>query len=291
MPELPEVETQVRDLKKEIKGLTIKDIIPIYKKVLKKPKNFKLFKNSILNKKVLDIERLGKNILIHAGDKVILIHQKIAGHILYSKWIKKGNNYISEDKIIKKDPKNRFLIYLFVFNNGKMLGLCDPRKFSKIELWSRKDIKKIKEIKKLGEDPFSKNFTFNYFYGKIKNKNKPIKSVLLDQSIVLGIGNIYSDEILWQAKVHPTKKAKELSLNEIKEIFKAIKQVLREGIKKRGESFSDWRDIFGKKGNYDKYKKVFKREGLSCKRCKSAILKTKISGRTSRFCSNCQKYD
>ena len=295
MPELPEVETTVRDLKKAqppILRTGFFDLWTDWKKIVKKPKNFSDFKKDLLGKKILDIKRKGKNILFFlSSNKVLLIHQKLTGHLLYGKWeIRKGR---PEPKIkgpISEDPMNRFLHLIFFLNNGWQLAISDLRKFAKVELWDKDELENSKEFKNLGPEPLEEDFTFEKFRERLLKKKKgKIKQVLMDQSVIAGIGNIYSDEILWQAKVHPFKDVSKLKEEELKEIYKAMKEILKKGILTKGESISDFRRISGEKGGFDPLRKVYRREGEKCFRCGAIIKRIKIGGRSAHFCPNCQK--
>jgi formamidopyrimidine-DNA glycosylase len=181
---------------------------------------------------------------------------------------------------------NRFLHLIFWLDNGEMLALSDLRKFAKAELWSEKDLKK--HLESLGPEPLEKGFTFPKFRAVLEGKRGKIKTVLMDQTVIAGIGNIYSDEILFYAKVHPLKDASLLSEKEKKNIYDSIKKVLNLGVKLKGESFSDYRRISGEKGYYDRARKVYRRTGEECS-CGGKIERIKIGGRSAHFCPKCQK--
>jgi len=139
----------------------------------------------------------------------------------------------------------------------------------------------------LGPEPLDKDFTFSKFKSVLKRGR--IKQVLMNQEIIAGIGNIYSDEILWHSRVNPFKEASKLSNKELKEIYGAIKDVLQEAVKLKGTSISDYRDINGKKGFFSNVRKAYRREGEKCLRCGAKIIRKKIGGRSSHFCPSCQK--
>ncbi len=290
MPELPEVETTVLDLKKEILGKKFLDCIAEAKKIIKKPKRFELFKKEIKGTKIENIWRRGKNIIFELSNKkFMLVHLKLTGHFLIGKWKKEKKEWIPiEGNEALKDPINRFLRIIFFLNDGRQLALSDLRKFAKIEILNKKELEKT--LSKLGPEPLEDTFTLEKFK-EILNKVKKgkIKKVLMDQEKIAGIGNIYSDEILWEAKVHPAKEVNKLKEEEIKQIFKAIKKVLKKGVESGGESISDFRKITGEKGKYDDERKVYRREGEKCFRCKAKIKRIKFGERSSYFCSVCQK--
>ncbi len=290
MPELPEVETTVRDLKRKVLGRTFLNVWCDAKKLIKRPRTFEEFKKEILGRKIISIKRKGKNILIYLDKKrALLIHQKLTGHLLVGKWQKKGNSWIPQIKGPLEDPINRFIHLIFFLDNDLMLALSDLRKFAKVELWDEKELTQSKEIREIGIDPFSPEFTFQEFKKRIKNTKRKIKQVLMDQSLIAGIGNIYSDEILFEAKIHPEKKAHVLKEEELKRIYQSIKKVLKKAIELGGESISDYRRPDGSKGGFDPLRKVYRREGKPCVRCKTPIKRIKIAQRSSYFCPKCQK--
>ncbi len=171
-----------------------------------------------------------------------------------------------------------------------MLALSDLRKFAKVELWDSDKLKKSRELNELGPEPLDKNFTFQIFKNVLPKKGK-IKQVLMNQAVVAGIGNIYSDEILWEARVYPLKDVSKLSEKELNEIYQVIKKILKTAIKLKGESFSDFRRTSGEKGNFDKERKVYQKEGEKCFHCGATIQRVKLGGRSAHFCPVCQKSD
>ena len=289
MPELPEVETTIRGLKKYILGQKIKNVFSDAPKLVKKPVNFKIFANKITGRKIKSISRRGKNILIILDKNlVILIHQKISGHLLVGKWNVK--NWQPKTKGPLSEPINRFIHFLIEFKSGLMLALSDVRKFAKIELWeSIEELENSKEFKLLGPEPLDKKFNFSKFKERLAGKKSLIKKVLMDQKTIVGIGNIYSDEILWRARINPFKKTDFLKEKEIREIYKYIKPVLNKAVKLKGESFSDYRTPDGKKGFFDLERKAYQRTGEKCSRCGTKIVRKKIGARSAHFCPKCQK--
>ncbi len=296
MPELPEVETIVSDLKKVLPGLKITGFwtdIPKFRKIEKE----------IINKKILGLERKGKNILIRlSGNITLLIHQKMTGHLMYGKWELRNKPARNATQSVAggewksiilgplNDPENRFIHLLFFLSNGRHLALCDMRKFAKIIIWPTDKLDKLDDIKNLGPDPFDGNFTLRKFSRIIKDKKGKIKVILMDQNLIAGIGNIYADEILWFASVHPLKPAQKLKDEEIKKIYQAIKSVLKKAIKARGSSYIDYRDAFGRKGRYQEMHLVYQKTGERCKRKDGGIIKKiKLGGRSSHFCPMHQK--
>ena len=282
MPELPEVETTVRGLRKAIKGLVIKDVWTDLntkdkrqKGNIANPKYFKTFKKNVVGKKVLSVERRAKNILINiSGGKTILVHLKMTGHLLYGKY--------------KQDPINRFIHFTMTFNNKKKLYFSDMRKFGKITLLDTKVAHDTKHLNNIGPEPLDKKFTIEILKKRLSASwRRKIKTVLIDQSVIAGIGNIYSDEILWRAGVHPERKASKLKNTEISLIFKAIKETLAKGIDFGGDSMSDYRNIHGLPGKFQLHHEAYRRTGEKCRKlnCKSIIKRKVVNGRSAHFCS------
>jgi len=294
MPELPEVETIVRDLKKEVLGRTFVDVWTDFPKMVKLPKSFEQFKKEIKGKKIQKIWRRGKNILINLpGNKTLLIHQKLTGHLLVGNWkldathLPPSGNWKPLSKGPLEEPVNRFIHLMFWLSGGLMLALSDLRKFAKVGLLSKEDLEK--ELSFLGPEPLEKSFTLEKFKEALENKKGKIKQVLMDQTVIVGIGNIYSDEILWEAKIHPLKEVSKLTKDELKKIYQAMRKILEKSIKLGGESISDFRRISGEIGYFDKERKVYRREGEKCIRCGTIIKRIKLAGRSAHFCPNCQQ--
>ncbi len=289
MPELPEVETTVRGLKSRVLNRTFVDTWTDFQKMIKRPGNFAEFKKGILGKKIKNVKRRAKNILIElSGGKILLIHQKMTGHLLAGNWKRAGNKWISLKEGPLSDPTNSFIHLMFRLDKD-MLALSDMRKFAKIELWDKKELEISEEFKKIGPEPLDKSFNFEKFKIALRGKNGKIKQVLMDQNVIAGIGNIYSDEILFRARVHPVKSVYKLEEGELKNIYREIKTVLPKAVELEGESFSDFRKVDGSKGFFDKERKVYRREGENCPVCGNMIKRIKIGGRSAHFCPSCQK--
>ena len=283
MPELPEVETTTRGLQKTIKGLTILDIwTDLNTKDKRKndtvanPLYFKTFKKEILNKKILSSERRAKNILINlSGSKTILVHLKMTGYLFYG-----------------KDPNIKFAHVIFTMSNKHYLVFSDMRKFGKMTLIKTKELNKSKHLKNLGPEPLDTQFTIKNFKLRIQTKpNGKIKTVLMDQSVIAGIGNIYSDEVLWRAGVHPERKVSEINNEEKELMWKAIKETLKKGIDFGGDSMSDYKNIYGLPGKFQMHHEAYRRTGEKCRKksCKGIILRKVVNGRSAHFCSMHQK--
>lgn len=290
MPELPEVETIVVYLNKKILGLTIQDIWYDWKKQFKLPKDPREFKKIVVGKKIVGVRRRAKNILIDLSDDyLLLIHQKMTGHMLVGKWKIEKNKPTSLLKGPLQEKVNDYIHLIFYLSDGKELALSDLRKFAKVMVGPREIIENLPDLAGLGPEPLDRNFSILKFQDIIKKEKRSIKQVLMDQNVIAGIGNIYSDEILWEAKIFPLKKADKLSAGELGKIFRATKMILRKAIRLHGTSTSDFRDPAGREGRYTSQRKVYRREGKSCPRCRTTIKRIKMGGRSAHYCPKCQR--
>jgi formamidopyrimidine-DNA glycosylase len=308
MPELPEVQTTVDGINQTVKGKTITDVwtdiavenpkLPHHKVSTKSKAFFNLFKKEIVGAKIMRAERRAKNIFIHLNNgKSIWIHMKMTGHMMYGKYaLDKNKNVWLPDKreknIALRDPFNRFIHTVFAISTGKHLVLSDTRKFAKVTMLDTKDFAKVIAEQKFGPEPLEKAFTVGILRQQIsKRPERPIKEVLLDQSIVAGIGNIYSDELLWLAGIDPRRKVKSLKDVEIKNMHSAMLKVLKKGIDFGGDSMSDYRNIHGEKGKFQQKHEAYRRKGEKCRRrgCNGIINRIVVAGRGTHFCPKHQK--
>ena len=293
MPELPEVQTTADELNQKVRNRTFVDVWTDSPKQVKKPKSYSEFKKKLLNKKIIKVRHRAKNILFDlTGERTLLIHQKLTGHLLYGKWMWSEKTWKPSEKGDIHDPLNRFLHMLFFLDNGKQLALSDLRKFAKVELWDNASLAESKEMKNLGCEPLEKDFTFKKFMICLSKGSGRIKQILMNQNIIAGIGNIYSDEILWRAKVHPCKCRADLNKKELKSIYDSIKIILKDAIKFRGTTIvsnvEEYRDVSGGRGNYQNRLKVYRKEGQECWSCGGKIERIKVSGRSWHYCPKCQ---
>ena len=291
MPELPEVQTIVDDLNKAVKGLKITGVWTDWKKMVKQPK-YDEFEKQLKGREILQARRRAKYILIDLSDgKTLLIHQKISGHLLFGRWeIRNGKWEAAEKGPLRDDPQNRFIRFILLLDNGKMLALSDLRRFAKVLLVDTNKLNELKEIKELGPEPLDKSFDFGKFREILKNKKGKIKTILMDQTVIAGIGNIYADEILWYAGINPLKRTEKLSENELKEIYKAIKKVLLIAINAKGDSMQDYRRLSGELGNYQYMQKAYQMTGEKCaKKDGGVIKKIRVGGRGTHFCPKHQR--
>lgn len=274
MPELPEVQTIVNDLQK-ITGDTITGFWTGFTKAVKSED----FQKAVTNKKIKAVTRNGKNIVIEINDKkFIVVHLKMTGKLILKKL--KAESY-------KLEAIPRHLHHIFYLKKNGSLEFHDIRKFATLELV---DHEKLSEMtKNKGVDPFSKEFTARKFTELVeKKKNKNIKSFLMDQAIISGIGNIYASEIPFDAKINPLRKICDLSPEELKSLYKSTLKILKKAIKLRGTSFSDYRDGNNKKGGFQNFLKVYGEAGKKCSKCDTIIEKSIVEQRSTFHCPTCQ---
>ena len=290
MPELPEVETTVRDLRKKIVGLKFKDVWTDWPKSFKKAGGFNDFKKSVKDQKILDIKRRAKFIVIDIeGSYSVFIHQKISGHLLYGTWnMEHGIWKATKEGPLKDDPKNRFIRTMFFLSNGHQLAFSDLRRFGKIILVKDGEIEEIKEIKKLGPEPLE--IRLNEFSSLFERKKGKIKQVLMDPYFIAGIGNIYSDEILWDSGIHPLSRTENLSESDIKHIYSSIQKILDKAVKEGGTSIEDYRKVSGEMGKYQDHTKAYHQHRKKCSKQDGGIIeRIKVGGRSAHFCPKHQK--
>lgn len=306
MPELPEVTTTVKGLQKVLPGLVIVDVwtdlskknpIKQFKDTIKSEIFFKSFKNKILGEKVLSVERRAKNILINiSSGYTILIHLKMTGHLIFGKYVfnKKENKWHPDknERSALFDPYNRFIHVVFTFSNGKHLVFCDSRKFGKVTILPTDNKENASHLKNIGPEPLDKSFVLSHFKNRLILKPSwKIKTVLMDQSIIAGIGNIYSDEMLWLASIHPESTPKNIPEKILLKLYESMKEVLTKGINFGGDSMSDYRNIDGLRGNFQNHHNVYKKKDSKCGKsgCKGVIMRKVINGRSAHFCNTHQK--
>ena len=256
-----------------------------------------MFRKEITGKKIINVERRAKNILINIeGGHTILIHLKMTGHIIYGKYVyNKNENKWYPDKSERSalfDPYNRFVHVVFSLSNKHHSVFCDSRKFGKVTYAKTEEIHRSIHLKDIGPEPLEVEFNFKTFKERLNKKgSKSIKTVLMDQSVLAGIGNIYSDEMLWLASIHPESKPIKIKDTDMKNLYNAMKKVLIKGIDFGGDSMSDYRNIDGELGKFQHHHNVYQKNKELCgkKGCKGVIIKKVINGRSAHFCNTHQK--
>lgn len=301
MPELPEVHTTATILDSLIRNKKIKDVWTDYesshfdgKENIKNKKYFSFFKRYISGRKIKKVWRRAKFVLIELDDKsTIVIHMKMTGHLLYGKYVfdskKKEWRAVTSGPL--QDPFNRFIHFVLRFEDGTHLAFSDMRKFASVcVVRDKKDLEG--KFKKLGPEPLEENFDWKILRDRLLARpNQKIKTALMNQELVVGIGNIYSDEVLWKSKIHPERTVSSLLDSNYKILTKHIKEILSKGINFGGDSMSDYRNPHGEPGEFQLHHNTYRRTNQACnkKDCDGIISRKVINGRSAHFCKLCQK--
>ncbi|GAA0429436.1 DNA-formamidopyrimidine glycosylase [Lentibacillus halophilus] len=274
MPELPEVETIKETLKQLCIHKTIADVTVHWSNIVKCPDDTDQFKYQLIGQTIRDITRKGKFLLFQLDDVVLVSHLRMEGKF-------------GVHPAHKPVPKHTHVI--FAFNNGEELRYNDVRKFGTMHLFAKGDEWGHKPLNQLGPDPFDATFTPEYLYQRLKKTERVVKTVLLDQTVVAGLGNIYVDETLFKANIHPLHKANKLKKKESKAIWEASIATLREAVDQGGTTIRSYVNSQGDIGMFQQRLFVYGRDGDPCKMCGRAIVKMKIGDRGTHVCVSCQK--
>ncbi|MCQ2753264.1 MAG: DNA-formamidopyrimidine glycosylase [Bacilli bacterium] len=273
MPELPEVETVVRALNHSIKGRTFKDVIVYHKNIIEG--NEKTFIAGVKNKTINAIKRRGKFLIFDlSGPNVMIAHLRMEGKFIPAKTIK---------------DKTKYARIIFTFKDGSILNFDDSRCFGFLTLRDKKNYQNVLPLAKVGVEAIDPKLNVNQVYKMIHASKRNIKETLLDQSIVSGLGNIYVDETLFQAKISPLSKAYLLSKDDVKRILKCANTILHLAIKHNGTTVSTFYWEKGHTGGFQKYLKAYGRKGKPCVNCGNPLAKIKVGGRGTTYCPHCQK--
>ncbi len=308
MPELPEVQTVVSELNRKLKNKKIKRVVVNTSKVISigphTVSNIRsvgqdkvdLFVKMLTGRKFVGVRRRAKLLIFDVdGPLSLLVHLKMTGQFIFEGKKQRtitGGKYRIINRLTAPlvQLPSKYTHVIFYFTDGSVLYFNDVRQFGYLKVVRDDELEHVKELQGYGPEPLSKQFTLGAFSDAVKRRAKsPIKLVLMDPTVVAGIGNIYSDEILYHAKVRPTRLTKSIRLKELQAIYKYIPIVLKAGIKYKGSSVGDFVRTDGKWGSMGKHHYVYSRASLPCKRCGTIISKVKLGGRTSCFCPKEQK--
>lgn len=268
MPELPEVETIRHQMEKHLVGAAVTDVSIL------RGDMFRGDQTKLVGTKVTRIRRFGKLLVIDfSSDHSIAAHLKMTGRFTL---------------LDSTDSPPQHTHIVFSLEGNKKLTFSDYRRFGYVQVVPTLSLPSFPFLASLGPEPL-KDLTVNRFIAICKNSSRPIKLLLLDQTRIAGIGNIYACEALWMAQIHPQQNANRLTQKQFKIVFRAIETVLKEGIAKGGASDNAYKDLFGHIGNYQNFFKVYAREGEPCRRCGTVIEKIIVGGRGTYLCPNCQK--
>jgi formamidopyrimidine-DNA glycosylase len=277
VPELPEVETLKRDLDKEAVGRKFKSVEVSGMRSIRRHRTRKQFVDRLEGRKISSVTRKGKYLLItvDSGD-VLVVHLGMSGQLL---------------RCLAKDPKDKHTHVVFTFSTGGQLRFVDPRTFGEMFVTTPDELlKEVPELAHLGFDPLESVMSWPDFGERLRQRRVKLKPLLMDQSFLAGIGNIYSDEILFAAGLRHDRTSEGLTAQEVRRLYRAMVETLQEAIKHRGSSLADeqYRDLFGEVGDFQSQHKVYDREGAPCRRCRNPIMREKAAGRSTFYCPRCQ---
>ena len=273
MPELPEVETVKRTLQHLVIGKTIAHVDVHWGKIIKQPDDVDQFKTMLIGETIHDIERRGKFLRFILDHYVMVSHLRMEG------------KYRLEQQ---HTPMDKHTHVIFKFTDGTELRYRDVRKFGTMHLFDKGTEWDHPPLESLGPEPFDEPFSESYLQSVFKKTERTVKAVLLDQTVVVGLGNIYVDEALFRAGIHPNTKAKKLKKDQIKHLTESIKETLSEAVEMGGSSVRTYLNSQGEMGMFQQKLYVYDRKGKPCKRCGTLIEKTRVAGRGTHFCPECQ---
>lgn len=287
MPELPEVETVRRGLQGLVVGRTVDKVDSDTPKSF--PNTDADVRNFLIGATIIGVHRRAKVLLIELStDYTLVIHLKMTGQLVFrAAGVAFGAGH-PNDSLIGELP-DRSTRVTFIFNDGSKLYFNDQRKFGWIRLLPTIEVPNIDFMKKVGPEPLEADFTPDEFYERFQRRKKTsIKAALLDQTVVAGVGNIYADESLWGAKLHPQTLVGHITKNEFKKLYTELRAVMNLSIEKGGSTDRNYVNAEGKRGSYIDFARVFRREGQPCPRCGTAIIKFRAAGRGTHTCPHCQ---
>jgi len=277
MPELPEVETIKNQLLEKIQRKKIERVEIRLPRMIKNV-SAKKFQKKVEGTIIKDIRRRAKLLIIELSNGYsLVIHLKLTGQLIYL-------------EKLEQSRLKTFTHLIYYFNNGSVLLHNDLRQFGYVKLIPTKDLEKLFEKEKFGPEPLGKEFTLERFKEILSKKpRQKVKPLLMDQTFLAGVGNVYAQEACWCAKILPTRVVKNLSEQEINNLYRCLFDILREAIKDKGSSVDTYVDVHGRQGNYVSKLKVYGREGENCLRCGAKIRKITLAGRGTCYCPHCQK--
>lgn len=272
MPEIAEVETVRRTLKERILGKKIKSVNVIYERIIES--DLEEFRTKLVGLSFDDILRKGKWLLFSIGDYYLCSHLRMEGKFFVKD---------SSEEILKHEH------IIFTLEDGVDLRYHDTRKFGRMNLVLKSEIDNYEAVKKQGIEPIDDALTAEYLYEKLRKKRLPMKSLMLDQTIISGLGNIYADEVLYEARIYPLKLGTEIRIEECQRIVDGARKIILKAIECGGTTIRSYTSSLGVTGNYQDYLNVHKREKEECKCCGNAIVRIVVGGRSTYYCENCQK--
>lgn len=274
MPELPEVETVVRTLNKRIKNKVIKEMNFFYKKILQNTTE-ETIKKTLENQEIEKISRRSKFIVFEFSEYVMISHLRMEGKWFY---------YPNLETIPSKHTEVQI-----IFKDETQLMYFDTRKFGTIHLFRKDEYEHVDPIAKLGPEANSKELTAEFLYEKLQKRKTAVKTVLLDQTVISGLGNIYVNEVLFDCKIMPTRPANEISVKQCQDILDSSRIILQKAIEYGGTTVKSFQSSEENKGGFQQFLKVHFNEKKPCKNCGNSVTKIAVNGRGTYICVVCQK--
>jgi formamidopyrimidine-DNA glycosylase len=278
MPELPEVEVLRRDLEREVVGKKVKAVDVDGMRSVRRHHNRKQFTARLVGKKITGVERRGKYLLLRLdGGDVLVVHLGMSGQLLRTKTAREAT------------AKHTHVV--ITFTQGGQLRFVDPRTFGEMFVTELDNVdEEVPELAHLGLDPLETAMSWEHFGNLLAQRHAKLKPLLMDQKFMAGIGNIYSDEILWGAGLRWDHMSDALTGQEVRRLYRSMMETLQDAVKHRGSSLADeqYVDLFGKPGEYQHHHNVYAREAQACPRCRHVIVRERVSGRSTFYCSACQ---
>ncbi|HYT35418.1 MAG TPA: bifunctional DNA-formamidopyrimidine glycosylase/DNA-(apurinic or apyrimidinic site) lyase [Ktedonobacteraceae bacterium] len=308
MPELPEVEFTARQLRASVVGATISGALVFWERTVGQP-GLSDFLQQVAGRRIEAVRRRGKFLILDlSGDLFLSIHRRMTGNLFLLPpgweidtslretdalaWSRRGPSFVAAsvhniDQSAVSDEETAYCRICFNLDDGRRLLYTDPRKFGRVELWPRDC--EAQAFKGLGPEPLSADFTVEWLEQALSRRKGAIKQALLAQEVVAGMGNIYADEALYYAAIHPSRRANTLTPAEIQLLHRGIVAALTLGIEHGGTSFNDYRDLWGEAGDNYNHVRVYQQDGKPCPRCGTLIERMVIAQRGTHFCPGCQK--
>lgn len=280
MPELPEVESIRRDLDQEVSGRQIRSAVvpdtPNARRAIRRCVDRRVFEQSLAGRTIVRVERRGKYLVLVLDEGLALVtHLGMSGQMLLAD---------------PADPQPKHTHVVLNFYDGGQLRFVDPRTFGQMYVADRSEVGEIEQLHKLGMDPLVRPMSRQQFAGTLGRRKTKLKSLLMDQGFICGIGNIYSDEMLFAAGVRYDRPAESLNPSEVGKLFDAVGEILNQAVANRGTSTKDeqYRDLYGSTGGFQSFLKVYGREGEPCVQCGAPIRRARWTNRSTHFCPVCQ---
>jgi formamidopyrimidine-DNA glycosylase len=276
VPELPEVEVIRRDLERDAVGRRIKEVSVKLPRIIRRHKTKKEFTDALVGAKITRVDRRGKYLLWHLDNaQVLVVHLGMSGRI---------------ERSTGRKAAEKHTHVVFKLQPGGELRFIDIRQFGELFVAPSDGLDGVKELQHIALDPLADSFTWQVFSEIVSSRKMKLKTLLMDQKFISGIGNIYSDEILWTAGLRHDRASDALTSQEMRRLYRAMQEVLQEGIRHGGVTLEDetYRNLYGKSGEFQQHLKVYGREGVPCRRCRSPIVRERWGNRSTYYCQQCQ---